>query len=198
MVAVTWILSLFTLVGFAATVVSVNALLRGKPLPLSGALDPAFTRMGGLLGLGAVAFLLWTLASILAVTVVGTAFMLYAMVRTGLAVHAFILDGESVRGSLRTSWRILSGNTWRLVGLALWTLPIAFVAFVGAIIVGVLVTLPFSPSDPGRDGTLIVGAVGVVIVGLAFLPVLAFIATATTMFYSQVKARADVRTVARN
>lgn len=198
MVAVTWILSLFTLVGFAATVVSVNALLRGKPLPLSGALDPAFTRMGGLLGIGGVAFLLWTLASVLAVTVVGTAFMLYAMVRTGLAVHAFILDGESVRSSLRTSWNILRGNTLRLFGLALWTMPFAVAAFACAIIVGVLVTIPFAPSNPGRDGTLVVGAVGVVVVGLAFLPVLAFIATTTTMFYSQLKARADVRTAPGN
>src|SRR4029079_14301486 len=46
--------SLFSLVGVAATIVSVKAAPGGRPLSLSQSLDPAFTRMGGLLALGVV------------------------------------------------------------------------------------------------------------------------------------------------
>jgi len=195
---VSWILALFTLVGFAATVVAVRGAMDGRKVSLTQALDPAFTRMGGLLGLGAIAFIVWTLAALLTVTVVGTAVMLFVLLRISLAVHAFILEDLRVFDAIRTSWRLLRGNVFRALVLLLATIPIALVAFFLALLAAVVISSPFAPANPGRQATLALGAAGVSAGGIILVPVVALIAAATTLLYTELKGREHDGPPARN
>ena len=195
---VSWILGLFSIVGFAATVVAVRGAMDGRKVPLSQALDPAFTRMGGLLALGALAFGLWTLAALLTVTVVGTVFMLFVMLRLSLSIHAFILEGTRVLDSCRLTWRLVRGHMFRVLGLFLATIPIGILAMFCALIAAVIVTIPFAPSNPGRQGTLVVGAIGVSVAGLVLVPFVAFMAAATTMLYTELRAGEHAGSSPRN
>jgi hypothetical protein len=113
--------TLFTLVGFAASIAAADSVLRAKPLSLVQSLDPGFTRMGGLLVLGLV-FYAYLVASVaLSVTIVGTVIVLYVVVRSGLAFPALVLDRQSPMGALRSSWNLLHGRMtqflWVLVTL---------------------------------------------------------------------------------
>ena len=98
--------SLFSLVGAGGTMVSVAGLLRGKPVSLANALDPAFTRMGGLLLIGAVFY------GIVLVTAIGVVVMVYFLVRWGLALQVYMLEGKSIGQSFGESWRVLRGRMW--------------------------------------------------------------------------------------
>ncbi|MGH2633066.1 MAG: hypothetical protein ACRDG3_06615 [Tepidiformaceae bacterium] len=184
---VSWILALFSLVGFAATIVAVRGVMEGRKVPLAQALDPAFTRMGGLFALGAIAFALWMLAALLAVTVIGTAFVLFVMLRLSLSVHAFMLEGTRVLDSCRVTWRLARGHMFRVLGLFLATLPIGLIAVFCALIAAVIVTIPFAPASPGRQGTLVIGALGVSVAGIVLVPFVAFVAAATTMLYTELR-----------
>lgn len=195
---VSWIFALFSLVGFAATVVAIHGAREGRNVPLSQALDPAFTRMGGLFALGALAFALWTLAAVLAVTVIGTALVLFVMLRLSLSVHAFILDGTGVLDSCRTSWRVARGHLMRVLGLFFATIPVGLLAVFCALVLAVIVTIPFTPSSPGRQGTLAIGAVGVSVAGVVLVPFAAFVAAATTMLYTELRSREHAGTGPRN
>ena len=195
---VSWILALFSLVGFAATIVAVRGVMEGRKVPLAQALDPAFTRMGGLFALGALAFALWTLAALLAVTVIGALFVLFVMLRLSLSLHAFILEGTSTLESCRRTWRLLQGRMLRVLGLFLATIPAGLIAVFCALVAAVIVTIPFAPSNPGRQGTLAIGAIGVSVAGLVLVPFVAFVAAATTILYTELKGREDAGTPPRN
>lgn len=195
---VSWILALFSLVGFAATVVAVKGVMEGRKVPLSQALDPAFTRMGGLFALGALAFALWTLAALLAVTVIGALFVLFVMLRLSLALHAFILDGTSALESCRRAWRLAQGHMLHVLGLFIALIPAGLVAIFCALVAAVIVTIPFAPSNPGREGTLAIGAIGVSVAGVVLVPFVALVAAATTILYTELKGREDAGTPPRN
>ena len=75
-----------------------------------------------------------------------------------------------------------------IFGLLFGTVANKLVALFIVLIRGVLVTLPFTPSDPGRDGRSSSAPLGWWWPA-SRSPVLAFIATTTTVFYSHLKAR---------
>ena len=120
---------LFSLVGAGATIVAVRNLLEGRPVRLAESLDPAFTRMGGLLVLGAMFYLL------LLATAAGIVVVLYFIIRWGLAIHALVLDGTGLGGSLKVSWRTLKGRMLRFIGVLLTGVLVAILVFtVGTIV----------------------------------------------------------------
>lgn len=176
---------LFSLVGAAATIVAARATLEGKPVALAEALDPAFTRMGGLLILGALFYVLAV------ATVVGVILLLYVMIRWGLAVHVFILEGTSVSGALGGSWRLLRGRMLHFTGVLLTAIPVAAGVFFAATIVLALFLTPFSV-DPGRTGTLVAQSIGIALMGFALIPTTAYMGAATTIVYVSWKEQSRV------
>lgn len=176
---------LFTLVGIAGTIVATRAASEGESLPLSAALDPGFTRLGGLLVLGAV-FLGLTLA-----TLVGVIVLLYVLWRFGLAIHQYILGESGVYGSLGRSWLLLRGRMLRFAGVLLSLVPLSLVVVAAGLMVGGLLILPFAAFEPTRLTELAASSIGATVVGVFAVPVSAYIAVATTLFYINVRAEID-------
>lgn len=179
--------ALFSQVARGATIVGVAAASRGRDEPLAQLLDPAFTHMGGLLILAIIpiAMLLG-----LAATVVGLVIAPYLLLRLGLAVEAYMLDGVTPMRSFGQSWRRLSGSMWRflatmLVAVAVIGLPLVLASSLGSIAAG------------GRDAQVVVLAVATFIQDLLVVPLLAFFTAVTAVFYLELKARQDGRFTAR-
>jgi hypothetical protein len=174
-----------SLVGTGATIVAVKAVLDRRPVKLVESLDPAFTRMGALLAIGAICYLM----------VLGVAafivFLLYPLFRWGLAVHALLLDGSGVGGALGTSWRLLRGNMLRFTAVALSAIPVAIVIFTVASIVFAIGLAPFG-ADPGRTTSLVAQSLSVVLLGVVATPTGAYFAAATTIFYLSAKEQSRV------
>ena len=176
--------SLFSLVGAAGTMVAVEALVRARPISLAQALDPAFTRMGGLLLLGIV-FNLLVLAS-----AIGLIVFVYFIVRLGVVLHAHVIEKRSVGGAFVESWRLMRGRMFRFLGLLLTAVPFAVVfLFVISLVFGAL-TASLVP-DPGRTGELAIQSAALFVVGLALVPIGAYLATSTTLFYISAREEAD-------
>jgi hypothetical protein len=175
------IYSLFSLVGVAATIVSVKAALSGRPLSLSQSLDPAFTRMGGLLALGVV-------FNVLAgVTILGVVIAIYFVIRFGLALHAYILEGRSAARSLGGSWTLLRGRMLRFSGLLLTLIPVLVGLLFVASIILTLLMLPFGVEDPSRTLGLALNCVAFLVLGILLIPFGAYVSSATTIFYLSAK-----------
>jgi hypothetical protein len=189
LVAMGWAYGLFTLVGLTATVVAVNALATGKRIRLADALDPAFTRMGSLLAIGAVLYGLVTIGAVLAVTVVGSVGAAYLLLRFGLAFHAMVLEGSSPNRSLRRSWALLRGQTARFLGYLLTVVPVGIACAAISTFAFALLSMPFVPSNPGRAATIAIDSCGFVVLGLAFVPTGAYLVTITTLFYINLRSR---------
>ena len=156
--------------------VSVAALLRGKPISLANALDPAFTRMGGLLLIGAIFY------GVILITAFGIVVMVYFLVRWGLALQVYMLEGKSIGGSLGESWRMLRGRMWSFFALLLTTIPFAMALLVAISVVMAIAVAPFG-AEPSRGVDLIFQSAAIFAVGVALVPIGAFLATTTTMFY---------------
>ncbi len=176
---------LFSLVGAAATIVAVRAILEKKPARLAEALDPAFTRMGGLLLLGSLFYLMF-LASAAGIVVV-----VYLIIRWGLAVHAHVLEGTPISGSLGTSWRMLRGRMLRFTGVLLTAIPVGLVLFFAASLVVAIALAPFS-IEPSRTTTLVAQSLGILVFGFVAVPTGAYMAAATTIFYISAKEESRV------
>ncbi len=179
---------LFSQVARGATVVGVTAAVAGRPEPLTQLLDPAFTRMGGLLLLALVPIAL--LAGGL-VTIVGTPIAVYAVLRMALATEAYMLEKGSPSRALRRSWNVLSGSMWRFLGALLLTFLMVLVPVL------LIVSLP-AITWGGRTNQLILLAILTVLQSALAAPFLAFLTAVTTVFYLRVKVRHDARTAARN
>lgn len=169
--------SLFTLVGVAATIVAVRAILQGKRISLSEALDPAFTRMGGLLVLGILFNML------LGITVVGVVVAIYFIVRLALGFHAYILEGAGAWGSLGQSWRLLRGRMLKFTGLLLTVVPVVVGAMLAGSVVMAILFAPFLSDDPARTTGILLNSVAFLVFGLLAVPIGAYLAAATTIFY---------------
>ena len=172
--------ALFSLVGGGATMVSVAGIMRDKPVSLANALDPAFTRMGGLLLIGAIFY------GIILISAIGIIVMLYFLIRWGLALQVHLLEEKPLIGSLSESWRILRGRMWSFFALLLTAIPFALILLIGLSILMAIAVAPFG-TDPGRDVDLIYQSVAIFAVGVALIPVAAFLATSTTLFYLSAK-----------
>ena len=58
---------------------------------------------------------------------------LYVTLRLSLAVPAVVIDDRRPLDAWRTSWRLTTGNLWRLIGLALVSVMLFFLLFVGSL-----------------------------------------------------------------
>jgi len=180
LILMTAVYLLFSLVGAAATIVAVKGIIDGKPKRLAEALDPAFTRMGGLLVLGAFFYFMFL------ATATGIVVVLYLIIRWGLAVHAHVLEETTVSGSLGKSWRLLRGRMVRFTGVLLTAVPIALILFFAASLLFAIALAPFSV-DPGRTTNLVAQSLGILVFGIVAVPTGAYLATATTIFYLAAK-----------
>ena len=176
--------ALFSMVGGAATVVAVDALLREKSISLAQALDPAFTRMGGLL-VFAVFFNVLVVAS-----AVGFFVLIYFVIRFGTVLQAYMLDGKGITGAFGQGWRQMRGRMFRFMGLLLTAVPLGVILFLVVGFALALVAAPFG-SNPSRTEDLALQCVGVFFGGLIIVPLGAFLATSTTIFY--LSSREDSR-----
>ncbi|MEO8540894.1 MAG: hypothetical protein ABI577_14225 [bacterium] len=172
--------SLFSLVGASATMVSVAGLIKSKPVRLAEALDPAFTRMGGLLLIGALFY------GFILATAIGIIVMLYFLIRFGLALQVYMIEGTSITGALGGSWRLLRGRMLSFFGLALATVPFGLALMIVTSIVLAIAVAPFG-ADPGRTVDLVFQSIAILVVGIMLVPIGAFLATCTTIFYFAAK-----------
>ncbi|MCC7366205.1 MAG: hypothetical protein IT303_17745 [Dehalococcoidia bacterium] len=182
-----WTGALFTTVGYAATVVAVHRVLTGAPISLSASLDPAFTRMGGLLLTTLATYVLAAVAA----TIIGAVVVLYLMVRGGFAPQAYILENRSFAQSFRRSWSLVRGRMLALIGTTLVAVPLGTLVLLACALVFAIFAFPFDPEDPGRDATVVLNAFAMAVLGVALVPCLAYLATVTTVFYLDARKAAD-------
>ena len=168
--------TLFSLVGAAGTMVAASAIARGEQVSLTASLDPAFTRMGGLLLFGVLFNVL------LFATLVGVILLVYFIVRWGLAIQPYVLEGKGFTASLGESWRSLRGRMLAFFALLLTAIPFGLVFLLGFSLLFSIIAAPFG-SDPSRTAELALQSIALFIVGLTFIPFGAYLATSTTLFY---------------
>lgn len=175
--------SLFAVVGHAASIVAVASAARGEPLPLAQALDPAFTRMGGLVLLSLILILG---SGALAFTLVGLLILPYLLLRFGLAFQAYMLDEATPFQALAASWRLMSGHMLRLLGLIL----------IVGLGVGVYVAIiSFSPlgEDAPRNARIATDAVLDSVRAALVVPAAVFYQATLTLYYLKVRARYNAK-----
>jgi hypothetical protein len=187
-VAISAFEGLFAQVARGATILGVAAASRGREEPLSNLLDPAFTRMGGLL---VVAIAPLALYLGLAVTIVGLVVVPYLALRLSLAMEAYLLDGVTPAAAFKRSWTVLSGSLWRLFGTLLFTVGVLMIPLVVVSSTSMLIA-------GGRTTQVVMTAAVTLIQGVLLVPLLAFFTSVTTLFYLRVKVRHDARLAARN
>ncbi len=182
-IILTAIEGLFAQVARAATVVSIAGVALAKPKSLSAALDPAFTRMGGLLVLVAVVA---AGAGLALISVVGLIFLPYIALRLALSVETYMLEGLGPTAALRRSWELMRGNVLRFLGVILLAFlvllgPLASLSILGAFVGG------------GRTARVIEIAFLTVAQGILVIPLIAFLTATTTLYYLTIKARRDAQ-----
>lgn len=176
---------MFTLIGVAGTIVATRAIIAGEPISLSASLDPGFTRLGGLLVLGAI------LLGLVIATLFGLIVLLYVLWRFGLVLQQYVLGESGPYGALGKSWLLLRGRMLRFAGMLLTLLPLSIAVVAAGFFAGGVIALPLTLLEPSR----VVDLAGMSVVGVALGPfavlVSAYVAVATTLFYLQVRAEAD-------
>lgn len=177
---------LFTAVGVTATITAVNAALSGRRLGLTAALDPSFTRLGGLLLLGMIFQVMFAL------TTLGVFILIYVIFRFGLAFHVYILENLGVWPSLKRSWALLRRGVLRFVGSLVVPSLLVLAAVAAAVMVLSLISLPFVSTDAGRTERLILSTVELALFGIVAAPCGAYFAAVTTILYLDLKGRANV------
>lgn len=175
--------SLFAVVGHAASIVAVASAARGEPLSLSRALDPAFTRMGGLVLLSLI---LVAGAGALAFTLVGLLVLPYLLLRFGLAFQTFMLEESAPLQALLSSWRLMSGHMLRLLGLVL------IIGFGVGVYVAIISVSPLGEDAP-RNARIATDAVLDSLRAVLVVPAAVFYQAALTLYYLKVRARYDAR-----
>jgi hypothetical protein len=176
---------LFGLVGAAATIVSVEGVLNGRPKSLSQALDPAFTRMGQLLATAVFALFL-ILAP--AITLIGIIFLPFLAGRLGVAIPALMLARVGPAQAIATAWRVTKGSVLRFWGITLLVvLPLAIPIAIGQAIVQA------ATSGASRDATVLIDNLGTLTISLLAIPLSAVGTVALTMFYLRVGGPVNAR-----
>ncbi len=178
--------ALFAQVARGAAIVSIAAVVRGKPVALTGALDPAFTRMGALLAL----VLIIGVAVVLAfVSIAGLIFLPYLAVRTALCFEAMMLEGLSPLAAIRRSWNLTHRNVLRLLGVVLLSaavvaLPLLVVSALGEAVAG------------GRTARVLETGLYLLAQGVLIVPLVAFLTATTTLYYITIREAKDARSTA--
>ncbi len=168
---------LFSLVGWSATIVAAARLAQGEHVSLSQALDPAFTRLGGLVVL---VFLILGGAVVLAFSIVGLLALPYLAIRFGVAFQVYLLEEAGPIAALRGSWEVMKGNMLRLLAIVLVGAGLA-------LLLGVLVPAGLGPDDASRSTRMAVDALLQVIQGAFAIPAAVFAHTVTTIYYLRIR-----------
>lgn len=187
----TWIVAaavdgLFALVARGATIVAIAGVARGRPGTLTAALDPAFTRLGGLILL---ILIIGAGSAALFASVIGIPILILLAIRLGLAFDTFMLEGRMPLSAIGASWNITSGHTLRLAGaMILGLLAIAPVIVFASALAGI--------TGEGRTAEVITIALIGIVQTAILMPAVAVFTAVTTLFYLNLKANADARPTA--
>lgn len=168
---------LFGLVARGGAVVGAAAASAGRRVRLVDALDPAFTRMGGLILL---ALAVASLVVVSVVLIIPILILPYVLLRLAISFEAFMLEGISPPRAFRRSWELTRGRVLRLLGVLLLlavTLVVPFLA------IGLLNLA----GGGSRTGDVLVFASTAFVQAALTVPLLAFSTATTTTFY--LKAR---------
>lgn len=184
MVIVLTVNGLFAFVAQGATTIAIAGTARGKPPGIAESLDPAFTRMGALVGL---ALILIGGTVVLAFSIVGIVFLPFFALRMALAINALMLENLTPLQAIRQSWQMMKGNMIRLLGALLLT---GVVVFIPVLIIQALGLLA---ADSGRTTRMIADTILSIVDGLVAIPFVVLPIAVTTLFYLDLKARNDVR-----
>lgn len=181
------------LVGMGATIVSVEAVARGRPVGPREALDPAFTRLGGLVALGgtlivgaaALAALIVGLVAVLGpvAAIVGLAAFSFLALRIALAPQALMLEQAGAFPSLRRSWGLMRGNMLRLAIILLAVVAVP-------LILSLLAPASPGPGEAGRAARMAIDAGLQALQTAIAIPFGAFASTALTLYYLRIREAA--------
>lgn len=172
----------FLMVATAATALATHAVVKGEPLRLSEALDPPFTRLFGLVGV-------FVIAGMLPALITGTLFAapigIYALLRLGLAVPAFIIESKSASQAVGRSWTLQRGNLLRFAAILV---TFASTAMIAVLIASIPLSIPLALIDTdSRERLIVADAIASVIGGLVILPAFAGSSVVITLFYLKVR-----------
>jgi hypothetical protein len=166
---------LFSTVGNAAAVVASWGVVEGHPKGVAECLDPAFTRLGGLILLFV---LLFGIVFLVSFTLIGIIFL----PRLLFTLHAYILEGRSPAGAIVRSWQMTRGYMLRLIALVLLAVVLIIPVFVVA-------ALNPAADESGRAYEIIADIVTTGIAGLVAIPLFAIMVSAATLFYAKIRRR---------
>lgn len=173
---------LFAQVARGATVMGVAAARSGRRPPLAQLLDPAFTRMGGLLALAIATYAVLFLGVVLSITIIGAVIALFVFLRWSVVFEVFMLEEQRVMASLGASWRLMSRNMLRYLGVLLVSFGMALLPLVGISLLQLAV-------GGGRDTVVVATAAVTIAQGVLIVPILVFLTAVTTVFYFNIKER---------
>ncbi len=165
------------LVAQGATIMSVAGVALGRPLTLTQALDPAFTRLGGLIVL---TLIFAVVGGLLAITLVGLALIPFLVARFGIAYQVYLLEQTGPIEALTRSWRTMQGNMLRLLGIIL-----VWVALF--ILIGALVPASPGPGGMAREARMAIDAGLRILQGGIAIPIAAFAHAAITLYYLRIR-----------
>lgn len=177
----------FGSVGVGATVVSIGAIAQGRSLGLSEAFDPAFSRLGGLLGvtgillLGSVALAALAGTGVLILAIAALAALLYFATRLGITYQVFVLEEVGPVQAVGESWRRMQGNMLPLLGILLVILAVVA-------LIGLLVPASPGPGSLAREWRMAIDALLRILQGGIVIPVAAFAHAAITLYYLRIRA----------
>lgn len=160
-----------------ATILSVAGVALGRPLTLTEALDPAFTRLGGLIALTVI---FAVVGGLLAFTIVGLAVIPFLIARFGIAYQVYLLEELGPIDALRQSWSTMNGNMLRLLGILLVGLALL-------LLIGLLVPVSPGPESMSRSARIAIDALLQILQGGAAIPVTVFAHAAVTLYYLRIR-----------
>jgi len=164
-------------IGQGATIVSVAAVAVGRPLTLTQALDPAFTRLGGLI---ALTVMFAVVGGLLAFTIVGLAVIPFLIARFGIAYQVYLLEELGPIDALRRSWETMNGHMLRLLGILLVGLALL-------LLIGLLVPVSPGPESMSRSARIAIDALLQILQGGVAIPVTVFAHAAVTLYYLRIR-----------
>jgi len=177
---------LFTLVARGASIVAIAGAARGTRVPLTAALDPAFTRLGGLIIIIAVSAVVGVIA---ALTIVGLPVAIFAAIRVALVFDVYMLESLGPWAAFRRSWTLTRGSMIRLLGVVLLGAAVALPAVI-------TLSLISAARLDNHEAEVLLVAGGTLVQSVLLIPVVAFVTATTTMFYLRLKANDDARPTA--
>lgn len=182
---------LFAQVARGAAIKGIASARSGQSPGLSALLDPAFTRMGGLIALAVVSGAVLVAGALTAYTLIGGVIALFLYIRWAVVFEALMLEDRTVMGAFARSWRLMNGNMLRYLGVLAVTIVLLAVPFVAISLLDNLIA-------GGRTTRVIMTGVITFAQGILLVPLLVLLIAVTTIFYFKAKERADARTSARN